>query len=529
VKSEFANGGSGVLRRHLRLVLIVCLAFVSAQGEETALARSKGEAGKKQKTEEAPAPAGPLFFVISTGKQHVSVYGRNGLYARSPVSTGRPDHPTPLGLFTILQKERYHHSNLYSGAPMPFMQRITWSGVAMHEGVLPGYAASHGCIRMPHDFARRLFSYTDGNEHVVIARQDIVPVSISHPRLPVPKFMAMPGSGNVASSSAQMLQNAIVSASSPAPLNGASKVDVAVKPGDPGAQPDNAAQKLLNPLEFAKAMKARAAKQIEQAGSALSPARSTIEAKAKELREAAAGVRKAEVALSNAKDRVESVERQLQKAQSDEAVKAVAAKAEVESKLAEAEAALASAQRVKGEKEQDAANAQRAYRDAEFTKKAAADAIKSWNRRLSPISIFISRKTQRLYVRQGFIKVFDVPVTIREPEKPLGTHLYLAMPPEQSAPSDSAALHWMVLSIPEGNTEGSGETKKRRRRNDEDDAPRASGPAASASEALDRLELPAEVEGKISEMLWAGGSLLISDKGMSGETGDHTDFVILTR
>jgi hypothetical protein len=305
---------------------------------------------------------------------------------------------------------------------------------------------------------------------------------------------------------------------------------VAVKAGAPEAQPDNTAQKLLNPLEFAKAMKARAAKQAEQAGSALSPARSAIEAKAKELREAAASVRKAEIALSHAKDRVEIADRQLQKVQGDEAVKvAMAAKAEAESKVAEAESGLATAQRAKAEREQDAANAQKAYREAESTRRAATDAIKSWNRRLSPISVFVSRKTQRLYVRQGFIKIFDVPVTIREPERPLGTHLYLAMPPEQNAPSDSASLRWMVLSIPEASADSSGETKKRRRRYDEDDAPRASGPVASASEALDRIELSAEVEGKISEMLWAGGSLLVSDKGISGETGDHTDFVILTR
>jgi hypothetical protein len=526
VKAEIAYPGKGVLPWYLKLVLIAGLAFISAREAETALARSKGESGKKQKAEEPPAPTGPLFFVISTGKQHVSVYGRNGLYARSPVSTGRPDHPTPLGLFTIIQKERYHHSNIYSGAPMPFMQRITWSGVAMHEGVLPGYPASHGCIRMPHEFARRLFSYTDGNEHVVIARQDVVPASISHPRLPVPKFMPIPGAENIASTSAQMLQNAIVSASSP----GRARVDVAAKPNAPEGQPDSTGPKLLNPHEFAKAMKARAAKQAEQASSALSPARSTIEAKIKDVREAAVSVRKAEVALSQAKDRIESADKQLQKVQGDDAVKtAMAVKAEAQLKVAEAEAALAAAQRVKADREQEAASAQRAYRETELTRKAAADAIKSWNRRLSPISVFVSRKTQRLYVRQGFIKVFDVPVTLREPEKPLGTHLYIAMPPEQSAASDSAALRWMVLSIPEAGQDSPGETKKRRRRYEEDDAPRAAAPAASASEALDRIELPAEVEAKISEMLWAGGSLLVSDKGMSGETGDYTDFVILTR
>jgi lipoprotein-anchoring transpeptidase ErfK/SrfK len=134
-------------------------------------------------TEEPAPPEAPLFFVISLSKQQVSVYSAKGLYAQAPVSTGQPGHPTPQGIFTILGKELYHHSTIYSGAPMPFMQRITYTGVAMHEGVLPGYPASHGCIRMPHEFAQRLFRMTAGNERVVITQQEIVPVEIAHPRL----------------------------------------------------------------------------------------------------------------------------------------------------------------------------------------------------------------------------------------------------------------------------------------------------------------------------------------------------------
>src|SRR5271157_5065869 len=142
--------------------------------------------GEPPANTEEPAP---LFFVISLSKQQVSVYTPEGLYTQSPVSTGQPDHPTPKGIFTILGKELYHHSNIYSGAPMPFMQRITYTGVAMHEGYLPGYPASHGCIRMPHEFARWLFRITR-NERVVITQQDIAPVEIAHPRLLAPKFMA---------------------------------------------------------------------------------------------------------------------------------------------------------------------------------------------------------------------------------------------------------------------------------------------------------------------------------------------------
>ena len=507
----------------LQLVFASCLALAAGTATD-AYARSheKGE-GKKQKTEEPAPPSGPLFFVISTSKQHVSVYGNNGLYTRSPVSTGRPDHPTPLGLFTIVQKERFHTSNIYSGAPMPFMQRITWSGVAMHEGVLPGYAASHGCVRLPHDFARRLFGITQGNEHVVIARQDIVPEPISHPRLPVPKLMTIPGTDNIASGSAQMLQNAIAMARNPSQI-----VNVSVTPGIDEAQP--AQQKLLNPIEFARAMKARAAKKADEAAAAVNAGRSLVETKAREVRDAAVAVRKAEIALSNAKDRLETADGKLKKASDDEAIKAAtAAKAEAEEKVGAAEAALAAAQAVKAGKTQESVAAVKSINEAGTARKTAADAAKSWERRLAPISVFISRKTQRLYIRQGFLKVFDVPVTIRDPEKPLGTHLFIALKPDQNAVAAEPALRWVVLTVPEAGADNSGERPRRRHRSEDDDAPRAAGRTVPPSEALDRIEIPATVDAKISEMLWAGGSLLISDKAMSGETGDHTDFVILTR
>src|SRR5262249_15222125 len=93
-------------------------------------------------------PKGPLQIVVSISNQKVTLFSDGVQVAQGPVSTGVPGHPTPMGVFSIIEKDRYHHSNIYSGAPMPYMQRITWSGVALHEGVLPGYPASHGCIRM---------------------------------------------------------------------------------------------------------------------------------------------------------------------------------------------------------------------------------------------------------------------------------------------------------------------------------------------------------------------------------------------
>ena len=167
-----------------------------------------------------------------------------------------------------------------------------------------------------------------------------------------------------------------------------------------------------------------------------------MEAKARDVREAAATVRKAETGLASAKDLLENADRRAKLlASEEEALKAATeAKAQAGAKLAEAEAALSAAQRFKAEKDRDAASALKAYKDAGYAQKAASDAAKSWNRRLAPLSIFVSRKTQRLYIRQGQVKVFDVPVTIREPEKPLGTHLFVAMPPEKGASS----LRWQL-------------------------------------------------------------------------------------
>src|ERR1700722_3357031 len=131
---------------------------------------SRHQGGKKIELsgKEAAKPQGPLIIAISIQKQHLKIYDANGLFAEAPVSTGMAGHPTPMGVFSVIQKQKLHHSNIYSGAPMPFMQRITWSGVAMHAGVLPGYPASHGCIRMPMAFAMKMWTWTKMGARVLV-------------------------------------------------------------------------------------------------------------------------------------------------------------------------------------------------------------------------------------------------------------------------------------------------------------------------------------------------------------------------
>lgn len=133
------------------------------------------------------SPQGPVTVVVSLTEQKAYVY-RNGIaIGVSTVSTGKKGKETPTGVFTILQKKVTHHSNLYNSAPMPYMQRLTWDGIALHAGNLPGYPASHGCIRLPMDFAKKLYGITGfSNTTVVISDAHSSPVEVYHPGLLAP-------------------------------------------------------------------------------------------------------------------------------------------------------------------------------------------------------------------------------------------------------------------------------------------------------------------------------------------------------
>ena len=132
--------------------------------------------------------------IVSLQNQRITVYDANGWILRAPVSSGQRGRETPAGIFSVIQKDADHHSNLYDDAFMPHMQRLTWSGIALHGGPLPGYPASHGCVRMPFDFAERLFDLTQMGLRVIVAPTDVAPVEIAHPVL----FQPKPGAGALA-------------------------------------------------------------------------------------------------------------------------------------------------------------------------------------------------------------------------------------------------------------------------------------------------------------------------------------------
>lgn len=160
------------------------------------------------------APEGPLLIVASTTEQVAYVY-RNGIrIARSSVSTGRPGHRTPTGVFTILEKEVHHTSSIYKGAEMPYMERVTWGGIALHAGNLPGYPDSHGCIRLPLEFSKLLFGVTMKGATVIIADEHSAPAETVHPGL----FFTQSGEESEPETADQFEWNPEKSASGPVSL-----------------------------------------------------------------------------------------------------------------------------------------------------------------------------------------------------------------------------------------------------------------------------------------------------------------------
>src|SRR5262245_3903638 len=179
--------------RRWRPAAIVTLAAAAALTALTAAWPTEATAGSARSTEAAaPRHAGePLMAIVSIKSQHVTIYDADGWILRAPVSSGTTGRETPAGIFSVVQKDKDHRSNLYDDAWMPNMLRITWSGIALHGGPLPGYAASHGCVRMPYGFAEKLFDKVRVGMRVIIAPDDAEPVAFSDPALFVPKPAAI--------------------------------------------------------------------------------------------------------------------------------------------------------------------------------------------------------------------------------------------------------------------------------------------------------------------------------------------------
>src|SRR5947208_5434297 len=189
--NRFTAAQSTVAMRRWGPPAIVTLAAMAAL---TLIAdAAAGQARPAPPTEAtAPRDAGePIMAIVSIKSQQVTFYDADGWILRAPVSTGVKERETPAGVFAVVEKEKDHHSSMYDDAWMPNMQRITWNGIALHGGPLPGYAASHGCVRMPYGFAEKLFNKTRIGMRVIISPNDPAPVEFSHPALLQPKAEAV--------------------------------------------------------------------------------------------------------------------------------------------------------------------------------------------------------------------------------------------------------------------------------------------------------------------------------------------------
>jgi len=459
---------------------------------------------KRKGTEAETKPSGPLFAILSLSDQHISVYNSAGLVTRSKVSTGMPGHRTPMGIFTIIGRERYHSSNIYSGAPMPYMQRITWSGVAMHLGVVPGYPASHGCIRLPAGSAERMWGLTKIGERVVIAPREVAPSEFVHPLLPVPKMQPSP---------LELTEN-----TGPRATELASAATETMPVGSP---------KLLNSIEYAQALKARAAADVAAATKALQDQGQRKEP-APDIRRAFSELRGAEAARTQAEAKLAiRIEALATKRDTREIERAQAVKVVAESHLADTtkkfEAALDNAV-FKTPEGVEALEAERKLIAIRASLARAQAMAKDAERRLAPISVLVSKKDNKVYIRQALAPVYEAPVTIRDREAPLGTHVYIA------TSHIGHSLGWTVISYPNLRKNVAETGFRRRRQVDEDVKYGGDGAPPDPAQALARVEFPTEASALISERLWTGGSLIITDESLSNETSDTgTDLVVTIR
>jgi chemotaxis protein histidine kinase CheA len=446
---RFRTAQSTAAMRRFGPTAIAALAAMAALMALTAeaLARQARPAPTKEAT--ASREAGePLMAIVSIKSQQVTFYDAEGWILRAPVSTGTEGRETPAGVFAIVERKPDHRSNMYDDAWMPHMQRITWNGIALHGGPLPGYAASHGCVRMPFGFAEKLFDKTRIGMRVIISPNDAAPVEFSHPALFVPKAEA------IAAASAR-----------------------------------------AEPLAREAAEAARAAEE----------AKKTAATTARETASLTSSLRKLELLKRSADAEFASADKTLAATKTDQAkARAEDRKQKAAAKATEAVTRLDTAKADAKSKLDAAAAAKDAAKAAEAKKAASAKAASEAKLALEPVSIYISRATQKLYVRRNTHKpapdgggeVFDssieVPVTIRNPDRPIGTHVFTAV-----ARNDTG-LRWTAVTIDDAN---------------------------NAKDALDRITIPQDVLNRIAPTALPRSSIIISDEPLSAETNYRTEFV----
>ena len=328
-------------------------------------------------------------------------------------------HSTPMGVFSVIQKHKFHHSNIYSGAPMPYMQRITWSGVAMHAGVLPGYPASHGCIRMPMAFAVKMWNWTRMGARVIVSPGQMSPQNFSHPllasvRVPPQPAASLEPQTNVGDKADKGAANTEAAEAKPVETKTASADGVLELRSSVG---HTVMSDVTTGYAPAREEAAASADQTE------------AKSETRPLRRRTRPSRRPEKPPSpRAPTQSPSRPRKRRRPKAPKAESQVRAREDARC-TGRGASAGGHARRQEG---RDPRRRSGARRKTEAPKRAGQ------------IAVFISRKDSKLYVRQNFAPLFEVPVTIAASDRPLGTHVFTA----EVDKTDSNALHWSVVSLP---------------------------------------------------------------------------------
>jgi peptidoglycan hydrolase-like protein with peptidoglycan-binding domain len=529
-----------------------------------AIASIPAEAAKKQKEKKAPEPlvevdtGQPMIVVVSIGQQKVDVYRGTTLVTSSAVSTGTAQHPTFIGAFSIMQKARWHHSNMYSNAPMPWMNRLTWSGTAMHAGIVPGYPASHGCIRLTYAFAPKFFQMSSIGDNVITSRGRPKPTPIEHGALfqPAPPPPLPTVQRDASASSIERLSAPIpaVAAAAPSPVilakaETTTAVDSEAHPAiekkvaveEPASAVDGPAKDGGNEAAVVSTTETPTAVETESDPNRVHAITPDVSKNAERL------VPDPKPAATDKP--VEKPAAAVPSAPMPEAPKPIAAPA---TELAAAApdlppppaaaklnagvgAAAVQAAEPRSDKPLRMLLTRRTQRDRVIgvqkifaslgylpeqnfdgtMGRATVTAIKAFQKAngMPENGVFnedlvkkvyeVSGKGEppagHLYVRQDYDQVFDMPVSFRNPEEPLGTHVYIAL---KFAPGETK-INWVTVDVQDG---------------------------AGAAAPLDRLELSDDVRQKISERLTPGSTFIVADTSInSANLPRGGDFVVLAR
>ena len=441
----------------------------------TTLARkqSSNDAGADAKWWQHNPDEGPIQIIVSKDEQKARVYVGGRMVSTSRVSTGKRGHSTPTGLFSILQKNRHHRSNIYSNAPMPFMQRLTWSGIALHaSNSVPNYPASHGCVRLPHKFAGQLFRFTQKGAQVIINNDAVEPRPFSHKALfdPYAEPVAVSESdSNPFDEGSFTPQKRRVATLSSRSLD-----------GPEGATPKE--QRGYVPS-------ARIAEEITIASLRLSRSDAGIDIALPEQPKSTSPVRVL-ITRRTGRELIKDVQRMLNSLGYN-------------------------AGDVDGWMGRDTGSAIARFQEAKGLQKSGAMSAELV-RQLFAASGRGEPLMGHIYVRQDFKPLFDAPVGISDPDKALGAHVFTTMAMDEA----TGSTEWSHIAL--------SDRPKQSRFSFMEEV--VTDPIAmTPHRVLDRIDIPAHIRSRIAGLLTPGSSLAISDNGISSETGRGTDFVVLTR